>query len=215
VFHRPALGPLGLQFKNWGPDMYTKSVLFTAIAAVCFIPATSAHAQVVREAGVKSIAGVLSSPDQPASWTFRSAGGEILFATLDGEIYRTMGTHEAEVTTAADTGGCGSGEDEGGPGRFYLEVQDAAGLRVCYAERPAPPPGWMRDPRMACMLPATGGMPATYRLLVGLKATDHEEPAVATDGTKAFPFILNVSLRRAAPAGTNIQSAIAQSTNGL
>jgi hypothetical protein len=114
------------------------------------------RAEIVREDGVKSIAGVLRYGFQEtAQWTFKSSGDEILFADLDAEIYRTKGGHEPAVSS--DTGGGCGGEE--GPVLFYIEVWSGT-ERLCRADKPAPPPGWMRDPRMACVLPPSGH-PAT------------------------------------------------------
>jgi hypothetical protein len=166
-------------------------------------PALPAAAQVVREDGTKSIAGVLVPSSPVAEWTFRTAGGEILFASLDAEIYLALAhEHEESITTQAEPGGgC---EGEGGPGLFYVSVIAPDGAEVCRAERPAPPPGWQRDPRLACMLP--NGRPTTYTLRVGLTgAGEHDQPF--------YPFLLNVSLRSIAPQGVNVQEAIARSGN--
>jgi len=216
--------------------------IFIAVVIIigsCLI-AGFAQAQVVREDGVKSIAGFLvPSSQESAEWTFASAGGAILFASLDAEIYREPmggGGHETGVT--GDTGGCadtgggcsgetgGSGDTgggctdtgggcsggssggcsgEGGPGLFYIEVIGPTGI-ICHVERPAPPPGWMRDPRMACKLPVTGGQ-IPYTLRVGLKVPNGESVQ------QYYAFLLNVSLRKIAPTGVNIQAAVAQSGN--
>ena len=198
--------------------MNTRQVLAAAIAGVIAAFTVPAGAQVVRETDVNTIAGVLVSPDQPAKWTFRSAGGETLFASLDADLYRVMAAHEGEDGEdhggGGSGGGCGSGEDEGGPGKFYIEVQDVSDNMLCRAVRPAPPPGWQRDPRLACTLPATGGVQLTYKLVVGLNATHEESAALASEGME-YPFLLNVSLRRHAPVGTAIQAAVAQSNNRL
>jgi hypothetical protein len=195
--------------------MKTTATILSGVIVSCALYAIPVDAQVVRESDVKSIAGILNGQNMTASWNFKSAGNEILFATLDADIYRMMADHEHETTAAAGSGGGCSGEDEGGgPFRFYIEVKDSAGERLCYAERPAPPPGWQRDPRLACVLPAAGEQ-LSYKLIVGMQQVGEEEPHAMAEGGGGHPFILNVSLRRIAPTGTNIQSAIAQSTNGL
>ena len=188
--------------------MKTAKMLLSALilAGACGPPA--AQAQVVREDGVKSIAGVLyTTPGQPmqAEWTFKSNGGQILFATLDADIYRVFSEHEGHtaVAPAAAAGSAGS-EDEGGPGLFKLKVLDSYGLQVlCSASRPAPPPGWMRDARLACVMNA----PGTYRLRVELNPASELVQS-------SYPFLLNLSLRKIAPTGTNIQAAIAASSSG-
>jgi hypothetical protein len=199
--------------------MKATATILSGIFVFCALSAGPVHAQVVRESDVKSIAGMLNGQSPTASWTFRSAGNQILFATLDADIYRMMagGDDGHESAAEAETeGGCG-GEDEGGGSvRFYIEVKDSAGEQICYAERPAPPPGWQRDPRLACVLPAAGDVQLTYSLIVGLKRMGGDEPhTMSATGGGGHPFILNVSLRRIAPTETNIQSAIALSKNGL
>jgi len=184
---------------------YKNSYLFTIVISVilCAIPSVS-RAQFGGEDGRESIVGVLiPGVQETVEWTFKSSGGEILFASIDAEIYRAKtDEHETTITTAEE-GGC---EDEGGPGLFYIEVVGQDSVVLCRADRPAPPPGWMRDPRMACKLPPTK-IQNTYRLRVGLKAPTEEQPQ------EYYPFALNVSLRGIAPAGGNIQSAIELSGN--
>lgn len=171
-----------------------------AVAAAAVLAPLAAQAQVVREDGVKSIAGVVSQTAPSAGWTFKSNGGEILFASIDGDIYKESVAHEHAAVAAA--GGGGDGE-EGGPGLFRLVVLDQSGNPVCTARRPSPPPGWQRDPRMACVLKTA----QTYRVQVELVTGEH-----AT--ADAYPFLLNLSLRKIARTGTNVQSAIAASQAG-
>ena len=181
------------------------------VLAVTGTVALAAGAQVVREEGAKSIAGELPAVAAPevafAEWTFRSAGGEILFASLDADIYRIMGDHHevaAIATKSESDGGC---SDDGGPGLFRLKVLDAGGNVLCAASRPAPPPGWQRDPRLACTLPTSRNQ-ETYRLRVELAAEAGEDVA------PSYPFLLNVSVRAIAPSGVNIQEAFARSGAG-
>jgi len=194
--------------------MKRSSIIAALVALGCVAP-LSANAQVVREDGVKSIAGVLFSDASlgpiVAEWSFKSAGGEIVFASLDADIYRKpMGGHEEPhvTTAAADTGGGCSGED-GGPGMFKLSVVKAYGdlATLCEARRATPPPGWQRDPRIACVLPAMRS-PSAYKVRVEFMGAEGETAA------PSYPFLLNLSLRKVAPSGTNIQSAIATSSAG-
>lgn len=195
--------------------MKATATILSGLIVSCALYAIPVDAQVVRESDVKSIAGILNGQNATASWNFKSSGNEILFATLDADIYRMMAGGDDHVSAAAETGGGCSGEDEGGGQiRFYIEVRDSADQQLCYAERPAPPPGWQRDPRLACVLPAAGEQ-LGYKLIVGMTRMGEEEPHVMAAGGAGHPFILNVSLRRIVPSGTNIQAAIAQSTNGL
>lgn len=188
--------------------MMTRALLAGVVAAV--LAPLAAQAQVVREDGVKSIAGLLYTQGPQAGgvaeWSFKSAGGEILFASLDADIYRITSSHTEGVTTTASSTG-GEDEGEGGPGLFKLKVLDARGQVLCQATRPAPPPGWQRDPRMACVLPAARTQ-ANYVVRVEL-ANPKGELVQA-----AYPFLLNISLRKIAPTGTNIQAAIAASGTG-
>lgn len=179
-----------------------------AIAGAFALPA---DAQVVRENGAKSIAGVLYTLPSPqvasAEWTFLTSGPMVLFADLDAEIYRNKTGHDHLTVPDAVTGAaCTDGEDDGGLGLFRLLVIDPNGNVVCTAERPAPPPGWQRDPRMACYLPPlTTRQTPTYRLRVEMKAPEGEL------GQPYYPFLLNVSLRRIASTGTDISTAFTQS----
>ncbi len=95
--------------------MKRSSIIAALLALGCVAP-MSASAQVVREDGVQSIAGVFAAYGATsAEWTFKSAGGEILFASLDGDIYRKSAhgsEHEVTATATAEFGGGCS--DEGG-----------------------------------------------------------------------------------------------------
>lgn len=187
-------------------------ILIGAALAAVLVP-VEGLSQVVREDDQKSIAGVIGGTHPPeVFWTFKSAGGEILFASLDAEIY-AVGAHEhetPEVVTLAEGGGC---EDEGGPARFCLQVLDAASNVMCEATRPAPPPGWQRDPRLACVLPAMTA-PASYSVRVSAAFEGAcTMPSTAVPTATERPFLLNFSLRRVAPSGVSIQQATAQSKN--
>lgn len=183
---------------------YKYIYLFVIVIGVTLL-ATSSVSQALfgGEDARKSIAGVLIPGEQETvEWTFKSSGGEILFASIDAEIYRAKtGEHETSITAAAG-GGC---EDEGGPGLFYIEVIGPNNAVLCRADKPSPPPGWMRDPRLACKLPTTQ-VQNTYILRVGLKTSEEEMQPF-------YSFSLNVSLRGIAPNGVNIQTAIGQSGN--
>jgi len=193
--------------------MKTRTTLVLLIALGCTAYAAELGAQVVRESDVKSIAGVVYPGGEPVGFTFRSAGGEILFASLSADIYRSSMTHdeghETTATTADEGGGCGGEDEGGGPGRFFIEVLDAGGTQLCYAERPAPPPGWMRDPRLACTLPYSGDWRVTYTVQVGLKKHEGEETQeLAAASGKPHPFLLDLSLRKIAMNGTPVTSAV-------
>lgn len=202
------------------------TLAFTAAALL----ATPAFGQVVRETDTNSLAGVLDAYWNPAdSFTFASRGNEILFADVDAEIYqmrgRKGGDHEESGEEGHDAGGgpppvTGPGEHEdheegdgcaddgGGPGGLCLQVLDAAGNMLCWADRPARP-GWQRDPALACPLPEVRGN-AEYQLRVSLKAGgcgpggtgghDASTLAAPVDGP-GTPYVLNWSLRRIAADG--------------
>jgi hypothetical protein len=201
----------------------TRRWLVVGLALSLYLGA-DASAQVVREDGVKSIAGTVGGGAGFAEWTFQSAGDEILFASLDAFIYEQRVPHEPATTEGSgcsDGGGGCSGEDEGGcsssgPSRLCLQVIDAANQILCHATRPTPPPGWQRDPRLACRLPSAETQ-AQYRIRVVQVSMGMESGVacnVLSDGLATgdpYPFLLNVSLRRLAPSGVNIQAAFAQS----
>ena len=187
--------------------MFPRLIIGALLALLIALPAP---AQVVREDGQKSIAGVIGGPHpRAASWTFKSPGNEILFASLDAEIYRQSEHHDDQLIAAAAAGDC---EDEAS--RFCLQVVDASQNVICEVSKPAPPPGWQIDPRMACAIPATGGS-ATYSIRVSATSPEGacSPPALAPPVATMRPFLLNISLRRAAPSGTSIHQAIAQSGN--
>ncbi len=191
--------------------MKTRMKVALLIALSCITYASEVGAQVVRESDVKSIAGVVYSGGEPVGFTLRSTGGEILFASLSADIYRPSMAHEeghdTTVTAGEEGGGCGGEDEGGGPGRFFIEVLDDSGGRVCYAERPAPPPGWMRDPRLACVLPYSRLV--TYTIQVGLKPNDGETyEALVTAAAKPHPFLLDLSLRKIAVNGTPVLYAV-------
>jgi len=197
-------------------------LLMLGALLVASVVAVPAQGQVVREDGVKSIAGALGGTTgaSAAEWTFKSSGDEIVFASLDADIYRKApgGEHdEGDVHVTAESGhepgGC-SGDDEGGPGVFCLQVIGPSGEALCHSARPAPPPGWQRDPRLACMLPAAVSQ-QTYSVRVALSDGQGscKDPNVAGIHSSVHPFLLNVSLRRIAGSGIGIQTAGAQSGN--
>jgi hypothetical protein len=202
--------------------MRTRIALACLLAVGCSLYANTAATQVVRESDTSTLAGVLYTPSEPVSWSMGSRGGEILFASLSADIYRAMSSHDHEEGVEAaeeppsdhEGGGC-SDESGGGPFKFYIKVLDPAGDVICSANRPAPPPGWQRDPRLACILPATRWT-VLYTVEVGLKVNEEHE---ASEGTAEelvpYPFLLDLSLRRIAPNGALIQPAILESGNRL
>jgi hypothetical protein len=191
---------------DWGQIMKLRNIVVSATAFAFGLFVLPAGAQMSRESGVSSVAGVLTAPAGSLYWTFTTyQPREILFITVDGEMYKTMGAHSHEEATAEPT--ATEHTEEGGPGRFYIEVQNASTLEsVCFGARPAPPPGWMRDPRLACVI----ANPGTYKLIVGLVA--HEEGEGTGEGKK-FPFVANISLRYPAPSGQTLPAAIVSSKN--
>jgi hypothetical protein len=196
--------------------------LATLACTAAALLATPAIGQVVRETDTKTLAGLLDSAWNPAdSFTFFSQGDEILFADVDAELFqvkgRRGGSHEDDEgdcgghTTDALAAEADDGhdhDDSGGPGGLCLQVLDASGTMLCWADRPARP-GWMRDPAIACPLPKTRGN-ATYTLRVSLKAGgcgpgghgghDTAVVAAAVEGT-VTPYLLNWSLRGIATDG--------------
>jgi hypothetical protein len=195
---------------DWGQIMELRNIVVAATAAVFGLFMSTAGAQMSRESGVSSVAGVLTAPAGSLYWTFTTYHpGEILFVTVDGEMYKTMGAHSHEEATAEPTvtePTTTEHTEEGGPGRFYIEVQDAATLQsLCFGARPAPPPGWMRDPRLACVI----ANPGTYKLIVGLLVQGEGEAG----GGGKFPFVANVSLRAPAPSGQTLPMAVVSSKN--
>jgi hypothetical protein len=197
--------------------------LATLAFAAAALLATPALGQVVRETDTSSLAGLLDAYWNPAdSFTFSSRGGEILFADVDAEIYQVRGRkggdheddegdcggHSADEASTGATHDDEGHTDDGGPGGLCLQVLDAMGNMLCWADRPARP-GWQRDPALACPLPAARGN-AAYQLRVSLKvggcgpggSGGHPTSALAApmDGP-GTPYVLNWSLRRIATDG--------------
>ena len=201
--------------------MRTRIALACLLAISCSVYAGTAAAQVVRESGTSSLAGVLYTPAEPMSWKISSRGGEILFASLSADIYRPMAGHDheeggetaEESPTEHEGGGC-SDDSGGGPFKFYIKVLDPAGDVLCSASRPAPPPGWQRDPRLACVIPSTRWS-ARYTIEVGLKLNEEHAGVAASDSATPRPFLLDLSLRPIAPSGEFVQPAILESENRL
>lgn len=195
--------------------------------ATLLLATPAVHAQVVREEGAASIARVLDqSPVSTGQselvddFVLSSRGDQILFATLDATIYQSAGRGEEEhdgpespAPAAEDGGSCA---DEGQTG-FCLQVLDEAGDVLCWAERPRNP-GWQRDPRLACVLPAERGRLRDYVLRVSLRDEDCGDlayPYTAAEPGEPEPslhYLLNVSLRDIALEG-RIHPAVAQSSN--
>ena len=189
--------------------------ILIGVALAIMLGPAHAFAQFVRESDVKSVAGVIGGTAPPEIvYTFMSSGGEILFASLDGEAYKVASAEhegEGEITPSAEGGGCS--EDEGGPVRFCLQVIDASNIALCSSTRPAPPPGWQRDPRFACVLPVAG-QPVVYRLRVSAALEGAcTPPGMAVQTPQTYPFLLNISLRTIAPPGSSLPQAAARSRN--
>jgi len=194
--------------------MRANQVVRCLLVALGCVVSMTAQAQFMREDGVQSFAGVLyNEVGQPRSveWKFYSSGDEIMFASLDADVYRKFSEHgeatATAATAAADTGGGCSGDDGGGgPGLFRLKVLDRFEQVICSASRPAPPPGWMRDPRFACHIPKSTA-PTEYRIRVEL-ANPTGEMVQAS-----YPFLLNISMRKIVQSGTSLFGVAPASTD--
>lgn len=189
-------------------------------SAAALLGALSLPAQVIREDGVKSLAGTLGGIEGRAyaDYSFTSSGGEILFATIDAMTYQSSGRHAEEHAAGLITPMAGEGEeggcaDESGD-QLCLQVVDAMGEVLCWAERPKNP-GWQRDPRLICILPTVRSRPESYSLRVALadqSCADLLYPQAPQD--RLIPYLLNVTLRRIAPEGP-LATAIALSKSRL
>ena len=195
--------------------MVPRLIVSALFMAAIFLPGPVTSAQVVREGGISTLAGMLGGAyESQAMWSFKSGGGEIVFASLGAELYQVNDEHdghgEAMVSPAAEEGGGCGGED--GMARFCLQVVDAKGTPVCTAGRPTGAPGWQRDPRLACAIP-DGSPSSTYWLRVALRSPEGAcgEPGVTV--ATAVPFVLDVSLRPIAKSGSQLHAAIAESGN--
>lgn len=189
-------------------------------SAAALLGALSLPAQVIREDGVKSVAGTLGGIEAQAyaDYSFSSSGGEVLFASIDAMTYQSSGRHAEEHATGLITPSAMEGEDGGcadeGGDQLCLQLVDSTGEILCWAERPKNP-GWQRDPRLICILPTVRSKPETYSLRVALadqSCADLVYPAAPQD--RVIPYLLNVSLRRIAPEGP-LATAVALSKSRL
>jgi hypothetical protein len=186
------------------------------MAALACSASDTTQAQVVREDGVKSVARILDGPLGAFfdDFTFHSNRPQILFATIDGDLYQTAGRPAHEEPHGTEQSGC---SDEGGPGGFCLQVLEADGDIICWADRPVRP-GWQRDPRLSCPLMPSRRSGETYTLRVSLRGEgenpcgpDGLYPDPAPDEPD-HPYLLDVSLRDIVPEGA-MKPAIALGTN--
>jgi hypothetical protein len=183
-----------------------------AVVAVGCALAGVAQGQVIREADTRSVAGLLDATHPANEFTFKSAGGEILFADIDANVYQIQGRGEEDHEEGGESGAC-----EGPPrATFCLQVVDAMQSVLCWAERPVNP-GWQRDPRLLCRLsPSATAGGETYALRVALKpegeGTCGPTLSAAPIPSEEVPYLLSVSLRRIVQGG-NLEPALAQSTN--
>lgn len=195
--------------------MIPRLTVSALLAAAIVLPGPATSAQVVREGETSTIAGLLGGAyGSEAMWSFRSGGGEIVFASLGAELYAVNDEHdghgeEAPAPLADEGGGCG-GED--GEARFCLQVVDAGGTPICTAGRPTGAPGWQRDPRLACAMP-DGSPSSVYWLRVALLAEGGAcgDPGVVLAEPRAF--VLDISLRGVARSGSQLHSAVSDSGN--
>lgn len=149
-----------------------RSLLFIAVYVVALAPVHEAKAD-----GGTIMAGILSEKGYD-DFSFTGSDNEILFVDLKAAVYQTQGrmggSHE-EVAVASDPL-LATAESDDGPGGFCLQVLDTKGDAICWADRPMQP-GWMRDPSLACPLPADG----SYILRIFLRS-EGENVCAATDG---------------------------------
>jgi hypothetical protein len=190
------------------------AVLLAAAAAVA-LPQQSIGAQVVREDGVSSFVGILTSEDTSDEYSFKVKSGDIIHADVDADVYELIGSPGGHHELAAMAPDEGHDDGCGGPGGLVLEILDDDGNVVCWADRPTRP-GWQRDAAVHCPF-ADGG---TYWLRIGLSEHDPHEHAAALTPSEplgegsVLPYLVNVSLRSEAPEGL-LTRAIAISNNTL
>ncbi|MEJ2368193.1 MAG: hypothetical protein P8Z49_07565 [Acidobacteriota bacterium] len=180
-----------------------------ALLAAAGLIGVSMQAQVVRESGAGSVAGVLHKlSDFTIEYTIKADGNQLLIADLDAELFRTTGgcgeEHAETATTTATESeeSCGCDETDAGPHGFYIEIYKD-GLMVGSAGRPTRP-GWERDPRVACLLEEEG----VYAIRIRFVPRGENAP-------QKVPFLMNVTLRGLAPGGTNLMDALAASKNQM
>jgi hypothetical protein len=187
--------------------MIPRLIVSALLVAAVVLPGPPASAQLVREDGTSSIAGLLGGAyGSEAMWSFRSGGREILFASLDAEVYAVNDDH-GHVPAAGGEGECGEGS-----ARFCLQVLDQRGDAICTAGRPTGAPGWQRDPRMACPIPDSS-FSNVYWIRVALLSDEGTcgDPSVVLPDP--VPLLLDVSLRGVAFHGSQVVAAVAASAN--
>lgn len=194
------------------------SVLPALLVIVIGVPL---QAQVVREEGVKTIAGIVGEVgDAYDDYIFLSTGNEILAVSVDSQLYDKRGGEdhaEGGCEDGGETGGCEDSEGTGcddadaGPRGLCLQLLDASGNVIQAVGRPRLP-GWQRDPRLIAIIPATPTQ-ETYTIRIALAdeaCGDLVYPSTAVAAPR--PYLLNVSLRRLAPEGAG-SAAVAASKN--
>lgn len=187
-----------------------------ATATLALMAPSEVDAQVVREDGVSSVSGLLTSEDTSDEYKFKASAGDMIRVDVDADVYEMVGRSDDHHEMAAVVDDEEDGHDDGcgGPGGLILEILDDDGKVVCWADRPARP-GWQRDAALHCPLMADG----FYWLRIGLSEHDpHEHAADLTAseplGDDLVPYLVNVSVRAEAPEGL-LTRAIARSRNTL
>jgi hypothetical protein len=213
---------------------------FIVLSVVICAFLVAGQAQVVREEGTISIAGLLESTSDWDEFWFETKGGEIIFASIDSSIYQSQGRGAAldsgcgEESTTATTpgttleGGCSHDSSGGCSGEgghlhiklelFYFNSRLGGYVKLCHAGRPVSP-GWQRDPRLICVIPETDD-DVEYVLKVKVGGMGGEETAVTGSSITSeppiateIPYLLNVSLRKVADSGKKLEEAAGQSKN--
>ena len=105
----------------------------------------------------------------------------------DGTVHEE-GSCSGDDGSTHDDGGCDCGDSTSGPSDLCLQVVDSAGDKICWAGRPIRP-GWQRDPRLACPIPAGFTGEFTLRVFQG-QCGNTDMGAVVLPGDTPVVYLL-------------------------
>jgi hypothetical protein len=118
----------------------------------------------------------------------------------------TGGCTDSSHTDDTHDDSCGGGG--GGGGDFCLQVIDPGENKICWAGRPDRP-GWQRDPRLACPIPA-GYEDGEFTLRVFRGQCGNKDMSAVTITDTPVAYLLDVQLLNNVQAGS-LNAAMAQS----
>lgn len=171
------------------------------LSLVVFVPSPGAADRLGNVASVTpfSRAGVLGGSNAYDDYSFRAAGGSVVFATAASNFYQTSGRRAGEEEPDKTEAASAAEEEDHGKQLLCLQVLDVAGAVLCWAERPSQP-GWQRDPRLACPISGASTTIDNYILRVSYADTDCGDasyppaPQDKSGGPVSTPYLLDGSV---------------------